>query len=214
MFPVGNVTERKPDEIRNNPRVDEAIRNAKQILFTSRCFGHYHSHPHKQFFEGAANPSNGDVSYASWLKQPYMMMIAISRNALLEKKLYIEYRYSKKCVFSHVRKKGLHDYPEETTSDGEVSYVHGRFKKYEFEIRAFKVVGKDLVSIDLLSSEVEMLMELVANQINIEMLDAHTAYALRKIEYDFRVLKGQNDNKKATTQQNLEYHIKKIKGSK
>ena len=87
VFPVGNVTERKPDEIWNNPKVDEAIKNAKHILFTSRCCGDYHSHPYKLFFEGAANPSNGDLSYASWLKQLYMMIIAISRKAILEKKL-------------------------------------------------------------------------------------------------------------------------------
>ena len=51
-------------------------------------------------------------------------------------------------------------------------------------------------------------MELIKNDIVIEKLDPQSTYALRKIEYDYRVMNGKNGNQKEKAKQNLEYHIR------
>ncbi|KJS86267.1 MAG: hypothetical protein JM58_07145 [Peptococcaceae bacterium BICA1-8] len=214
VFPVGNVASRKADEITNNPKVDEAIQNAKHLLFTSRCFGTYHSHPNTSSFEGWAGPSNADVLYSKGVKLPYMIIIAISRNALFEKKLSIECHSCDRKEYHYEKKSGGHDSPREITIEGVTAYIEGRFKKYKFEMRAYKYEDNCLRDIILTSSETEMLIELIRNDIVIEDLTSEMTYGLRKIEYNFRVLSMEDSKNGQKAKQNLQYHINKIKGVK
>ncbi|QNB45492.1 hypothetical protein BR63_03655 [Thermanaerosceptrum fracticalcis] len=214
IFPVGNVAYRKDDEIKNNPKVDEAIKNAKHLLSTSKCYGDYHSHPNTLSFNGWAGPSNMDVLYAKSLKLPYMIIIAISRSSLFEKQLSIECLRSKRKEYHYEKKAGDHDCPREELIEGESAYIEGRFKKYKFEMRAYKYEANCLREINLISSEAEMLIELIKNDIDIENLMPEMTYGLRKIEYDFRVLGTQDNNNMERAKQNLLYHINRIKGLK
>jgi proteasome lid subunit RPN8/RPN11 len=211
LFPVGNVTYRKEDEVMTNLKIDSAIQNAKHLLFTSKCYGDYHSHPNLKSFEGWSEPSNGDVLYAKNLKLPYMLIIALTRNSLFEKSLSVNYATTTCKEYFYIKKSGCHDFPSQKISDNEVVYLQGVFKKYKFELRAFKYDNKCLSAVNLISSEAEMLMELIKNDINVKDLDSESTYKLRKIEYDFRVLNLKEDNNKQKALQNMQHHIQKIK---
>lgn len=210
VFPVGNVSSRKPDEILPNQRVDKAIQNAKQLLFTSSLLGTYHSHPNKVSFEGWSEPSNGDISYVKNKKTNIELIVSITKNAVFENSLFIEYGKTEKTEFYHIGKLGVHEFPKKKGLEGETTYIKGKFKKYTFELRAFKYENKCLKSVDLISSEAEMLMELIKSKLVIEDLSPEMSYALRKIEYDFRAMNTQNEKEKDKAKQNMQYHIKKI----
>lgn len=214
IFPVGNVSYRKSDEIKNNPKVDKAIQNAKHLLFTSRLCGTYHSHPNTLNFKEWAYPSNMDILYAKGLKQPYMIIIAISRNALLEKRLSLECLSRASTEYHYDKNAGDHDFPREVTHEGQTIYFTGKFKRYKFEMRAYKYENNYLRDINLVSSEAEMLMELSKNDIAVEDLSSETSYGLRKIEYDFRALRINDDRNYERAKQNLEYHIQRLKDKK
>ncbi|KJS21845.1 MAG: hypothetical protein VR72_08600 [Clostridiaceae bacterium BRH_c20a] len=211
VFPVGNVASRKADEITSNPKVDEAIQNAKHLLFTSKCCGTYHSHPNTLSFKGWAGPSNADVLYSKGLKLPYMIIIAISRNALFEKKLTIECLCGERKEYLYEKKAGGHDAPRETIIEGEAAYIIGKFKKYTFEMRAYKYEDNCLKDINLTSSEAKMLIELIKNDLAIKNLTPEMTYGLRKIEYDFRVLSMPENRNIDRVMQNLQYHINRMK---
>ena len=144
------------------------------------------------------------------LTLPYMIIIALSRNSLIEKALEVEYFQYRTKVFHHKRGADDHDIPREIELDGNSNSIQGSFKKYKFEIRAYKSDNDSLKSINLISSEAEMLMELNKNNISVENLNSDTTYALRKIEYDFRILGlgSSKNNEKAL--QNMQYHIDKL----
>lgn len=210
IFPVGNVSIRKKDCVKNNPKIDEAIQNAKHLLFTSRYCGTYHSHPYVLKFDGWASPSNADVLYAKYLKTPYMLIIAISRAALFEKTLSIKYLNSSRKKYHHEKKREAHDFPREEIVEGKTIYLQGKFKKYIFELRGYMYDEKCLKEVNLISSEAEMLMELINNKMTIEDLSPEATYALRKIEYDFRVLNTPNDNNNQKARQNMQHHVQTI----
>jgi len=138
------------------------------------------------------------------------LIIAITKNAIFEKSLFIEYGKTEKSEYCHVSKLGVHDFPKKKNVEGETNYIKGKFKKYTFELRAFKYEDKCLKSVNLISSEAEMLMELVKNNVIIEDLSPETTYALRKIEYDLRAMDTQDEKGKEKAKQNMQYHIKKI----
>lgn len=210
-FPVGNVSSRKNDEIRNNPKVDAAIQNAKHLLFTSKCYGDYHSHPNTYFFREWAYPSNADVLFAKSFKLPYMIIIALSRNSLFEKQLEVEYIQYNAMEFRHKKNAGDHDLPNEVALPEIVNLIQGRFKKYQFEIRAYQCINDSLKSINLISSEAEMLIQLKKCNMSIEDLDPDTTYSLRKIEYDARTIGLDQQGGKEKAMQNMQYHIEKLK---
>lgn len=55
-----------------------------------------------------------------------------------------------------------------------------------------------------------MLMELIKSNVSIENLESEATYALRKIEYDFRVLNTNKDKIHERAKQNMQYHLQKI----
>ena len=58
-----------------------------------------------------------------------------------------------------------------------------------------------------------MIIELIKNDIIIEDLSPEQSYGLRKIEYDLRVLKMNEDKRYERAKQNLQYHIQNIKNN-
>ena len=206
VFPVGNVKGRTKDSITPNRSIDHAIQTAKELISTSKNFGTYHSHPNTHQFSVWAEPSNADVSYAKYLKLPFMIILAITRNSDIEKPLDIWYSNYERAEFYYDKKAGDHDAPRMEKIEGIGQSICGEFKKYTFEMRGYHFNGKSLSDVKLYSSEAEMLMELNDQKIDISSLSSNSAYSLRKIEYNLRL-----NNKSERSINNLDYHLDKIK---
>jgi proteasome lid subunit RPN8/RPN11 len=205
VFPVGNVKSRKADEIEHDPKIDEAISSARKLLATSKYMGTYHSHPNDQYFPEWACPSNMDVNYAKYLKDPYMIIIAIARSGKSETPLQIELGKANAYQYKYNKKKDGHDLPDETEFGSEVEFIQGSFGEYSFEVRAFYFDGMALVDANLRSSEALLLRSLVEEKVNIENIADEDIYRLRKMEYNLR----QSDEKRVS---NFEHHLAKVKG--
>jgi len=203
VFPVGNVKYRKVDEIMNDLDIDLAITQAKQIFATSRYLGTYHSHPNDEAFPTWAMPSVGDVLYAEAIKDPYMIIIALTRNASVPKKLQMQ---SKLCdAKSYHYRKGSAPYEHPNTLDlgYDVSYISGHFLEYEFEIRAYAYRNRGLFDIHLSSSEAELIQLLDKHSVEISKLNVEQTYRLRKMEYNLRA----NEERQ---RENTEYHLRRL----
>lgn len=211
VFPVGNVAARDKDEVVNKPKVDKAIDSAKQILSTSKFIGSYHSHPNTSFFEGWAEPSNGDVGYMNRYKNSYELIIGISRNGKKDKPFSLKYQTKEGCKYYYDKNSELHYPPKITRMNNEFQYITGEFKKYQFEIRAYRYTGEGLCDINLYSSEAEMLMKLLAENIRIEKLTSKGVYRLRKLEYNFRPIHKKSGTTSQRVTQNIDYHIDQLK---
>lgn len=214
VFPVGNVKRRTSNEVEPNINIDSAINNARQILSTSRHIGTYHSHPYKEYFENWADPSNMDVEYAKYLNLPYMLIVAITRDGKKEKPLTLEYRVGEAYEFYYNPKADGHDDPITKPVDREVQYIYGEFKKYRFEIRAYQFINDCLRDVNLYSSEAEVLMELLDQNIDIASLSPDQAFRLRKIEYNRRRVISQKDGAVDREKQNTAYHLQRLKGER
>jgi proteasome lid subunit RPN8/RPN11 len=206
VFPVGNVKRRTKNEISPNRTIDDAIQTARELISTSKNIGTYHSHPYSKRFPEWADPSNMDVSFAKYLNTPYMVIVAITRNSEEEKPLDIWYSNYDACEFSYDKNAGGHDEPNMTKLDRKGQSICGEFKKYTFELRGYRFDGEFLSDVLLYSSEAEMLMELIDENIAISDLKSDSVYSLRKIEYNLRQI---IQSEKSLS--NLEYHINKVK---
>ncbi|QRG65973.1 hypothetical protein [Brevibacillus choshinensis] len=214
VFPVGNVTKRAEDEVEPNSKIDNAINNARQILSTSRLIGTYHSHPYDKYFEHWADPSNMDVACAKYDDLPFMLIVAITRDGKKDKPLSLGYQLGNAYEFYHNQKADGHDLPITKPLTTDVQYIMGEFKKYRFEIRAYQYINDCLRDVNLYSSEAEMLMELLDQNIDIASLSPDQAFRLRKIEYNRRRLIGQKDGTVERERQNTEYHLQRLKGER
>jgi proteasome lid subunit RPN8/RPN11 len=211
VFPVGNVIIRKKDEVISNPIVDKAIDNAKQIISTSKLIGSYHSHPNTSFFEEWAEPSNGDVDYMNQNKNSYELIIAISRNRRKERPLALQYQTKLACKYECDKNGDFHGLPKNTQLKNEFQYITGEFKKYKFEMRAYKQTEVGLCDINLYSSEAEMLMNLLSENIVIDKLTSEGVYRVRKLEYNFRLIHIMSGTKLKRIVQNIDYHIEQLR---
>ncbi|KJS86992.1 MAG: hypothetical protein JM58_05635 [Peptococcaceae bacterium BICA1-8] len=208
-FPVGNVKRRKENEVTPNQVVDLAIQNARKIISTTLFLGTYHSHPYEKIFKEWDGPSNADISFSLKQKEPYMIIIALTRNEKGKQPLFIEYLSSKGYRYSCIEDAKDHDWPKEEKLDKEVQYISGEFDKFIFEIRAYKVQENCLCSIGIFSSEVELLTNLISEEIEFEKLEQRQVYNLRKLEFNFRLIN--QFNRFDRSNENTEYHIKQLK---
>jgi proteasome lid subunit RPN8/RPN11 len=206
VFPVGSVRRRTENEITPDRAIDNAIQTARQIVSTSNNIGTYHSHPYSKRFPEWADPSNMDVSFAKFLKEPFMIIIAITRDSDEEKPLDLWYSDYDAAEFIYDKNAKGHDAPKINRLNGKGQSICGEFKKYTFELRGYHFNGKTLSDVMLYSSEAEMLMGLLDEKINLSDLSSDSVYSLRKIEYNLRLI---NQSDKANN--NYEYHIGKIK---
>jgi proteasome lid subunit RPN8/RPN11 len=206
VFPVGNVRRRTENEITPDRAIDNSIQTAKQIVSTSKSIGTYHSHPYDERFPEWADPSNMDVSFAKFLKEPFMVIIAITRDSEVEKPLDIWYSNYDAVEFTHDKNAKGHDAPKMNKLNIKGQSICGEFKKYTFELRGYHFNGKNLSDVMLYSSEAETLMALLDEEINLSNLSSDSVHSLRKIEYNLRLI-----NQSDKTNKNYEYHIKKIK---
>ncbi|MEH7415769.1 hypothetical protein V7266_10855 [Neobacillus drentensis] len=208
-YPISNVKSKTDRSISPNKKVDLAIKNAQELISTSRCVGTYHSHPYEDYFEDWADPSDADVSYFNSLKIPYTLIIAITRNSMMEKPFHLEYRYSKAHDFYIEGSKIKGVFAKAKPLDAESRSIYGEFKKYQFEIRAYQCTGETLRDMNLYSSEAEMLMSLREKNINLKDLTPEQSFRLRKIEYNFRngFNKSQREERKL---ENSNYHLDKL----
>lgn len=71
----------------------------------------------------------------------------------------------------------------------------GNLKKYTFELREYHFDGKSLSDVMLYSSEAEMLMGLLDEEINLSNLSSDSVYSLRKIEYNLRLVNQSEKSK-------------------
>ena len=211
VFSVGNVKSRKKDEVETNPKVDQAVNMAKQILSTSKLIGSYHSHPNTGYFKDWAEPSNGDTDYAKYAQNPCELILAISRSSKTEKPLTLEYRTASAQEYYHNPKMELHDSPKIAQAKYKFQYICGEFRKYRFEIRAYAFNGNGLQDMNLYSSEAEVLMRLLEEKIDVERLDAKGVYSVRKLEYDYRTKNQASGDKHERITQNIDYHISQLK---
>lgn len=206
VFPVGSVRRRTENEITPDRAIDNAIQTARQIVSTSKNIGTYHSHPYSERFPEWADPSNMDVSFAKFLKEPFMIIIAITRDSDEEKPLDLWYSDYDAVEFIYDKNAKGHDAPKMNKLSVKGQSICGEFKKYTFELRGYHFNGKTLSDVMLYSSEAEMLMGLLDEEINLSNLSSDSVYSLRKIEYNLRLI-----NKSDKAKGNLEYHIGKIK---
>lgn len=98
---------------------------------------------------------------------------------------------------------------EKTGKD--IHCIMGKFNKYCFEMRAYKVEKQCLRNINLFSSEAEVLMNLLQENIDISNLSPQQVYRIRKLEYNFRQANKMDMRKLNQTTQNSDYHIMKLK---
>lgn len=204
VFPVGNVKSRTSDTIENDPKIDMAITSARSLLATSKYVGTYHSHPNNKHFYEWAYPSNMDISYAQYLKDPYMIIIALTRSGKPRKELHLEVRKDHAYHFTHNPKLDGHELPDQVELGHDISYLFGSFLEYTFEIRAYSYDGKGLLNMNLISSEAELLNQLGQNNIKVDILSAADVFRLRKIEYNLR----ENNERRG---KNTEYHLERLK---
>lgn len=208
IFPVGNVRKRSKNEISPNRTIDHAIETARQLISTSRTIGTYHSHPYKEKFADWADPSNMDVAFAKYIEAPFMLIIAIARGGNEEKPLKIQYGSYTACRFVYDEKADGHDAPIVEELNGQSQSIYGEFKKYQFEVRAYHFDGENLQDVPLYSSEAEVLMELLDEEIDLAQLSEEHTYSLRKIEFNLRTA-----HQSSRAADNLDYHLRKVKES-
>ena len=208
IFPVGNVTRRTEDEIQPNPKIDSAIKAAREVLSTTQYIGTYHSHPNEVWFEDWARPSNMDVNYAKYLKAPFMVIIALKRNGKKDKPLTLEYATGDACEFYYNRSAGGHDMPEAKKLGTTVQSIKGEFSKYTFEIRAYDYDDKCLRDSHIYSSEAEVLMKLADENIDLKTIPVDQTFRLRKMEYNFRRSRGVENKERLT--ENSSYHLTRM----
>lgn len=211
IFPVGNVKVRKPEMIEPDQKVNQAIKNAKQILSTSNYIGTYHSHPNETVFGGWVDPSNIDVFHATQKSVPYMIIIGIIRNIKAEKLLRIEFETSDSYKFYYDKKAEGHDAPRMDKLKTKNTIICGEFRKYQFEMRAYKLENDYLKDINLFSSEAATLARLLSEGINIETLTPEVTYNIRKIEYELRMATKLHDKEGNKIDSKVDYHLEKIR---
>ncbi|GIO36549.1 hypothetical protein J41TS12_14100 [Paenibacillus antibioticophila] len=170
----------------------------------SQYVGTYHSHPNKEYFFEWAYPSNMDISYARYSKDPYMIIIALSRSGKARRELQLEVRKDRAYQFTYNPKLDAHDPPDQVELGHDISYLFGSFLEYTFEMRAYSYNAKGLLNMNLISSEAELLNQLGQNKIKIDTLSAADVFRLRKIEYNLR----ENNERHG---KNTEYHLERLK---
>ncbi|MBN6889593.1 proteasome lid subunit RPN8/RPN11 [Cytobacillus horneckiae] len=149
VFPVGSVRRRTENEITPDRAIDNAIQTARQIVSTSNNIGTYHSHPYSERFPEWADPSNMDVSFAKFLKEPFMLIIAITRDSEEEKPLDLWYGNYDAFEFIYDKNAKGHDAPKSTKLNRKGQSICGEFKKYTFELRGYHFNGKTLSDVML-----------------------------------------------------------------
>ncbi|MDU2241077.1 MAG: Mov34/MPN/PAD-1 family protein [Paenibacillus sp.] len=204
VFPVGNVKSRTSNTIEYDPKIDMAITSARSLLATSKFVGTYHSHPNKEYFFEWAYPSNMDISFADYVKDPAMIIIALTRSGKLKQELQLEVRKDRAYQFTYNPKLDGHDLPDQVELGYDISYLFGSFLEYTFEMRAYCYNSKSLLNMNLFSSEAELLNQLGQNKIKVDTLSASDVFRLRKIEYNLR----ENNERRG---KNTEYHLERLK---
>jgi hypothetical protein len=169
-----------------------------------QCVGTYHSHPYDESFEGWAEPSNADCAAADYLKLPYFLIIAIARNGKRNKQLTIEKMSTQAYKFTYDPNMEGNGWPPVNSLERTVSYIAGEFQKYQFEIRAYTSTKNGLESVDLLSSEAELIGLLKQANRTLHTITAEETYRLRKMEYNVR--KENEERGKG----NLTYHLERL----
>jgi proteasome lid subunit RPN8/RPN11 len=206
VFPVGSVEKRTKDSIKSNPKVDAAIKTSRQLFSTSNFLGTYHSHPHEEYFQDWACPSNADIAYSLHTKYPYEIIIAIARGGENEKPLTLDFYKGNGFEFIYNNdSKDPHSFPNTKELGYKTTYLMGEFQKYQFEIRAYQFTGNSLKDIDLESSEADLLCMLNEEKIKLQDLQAEDTYRLRKLEFNLRT---EQNNK--NSEDNIKYHLTKL----
>jgi proteasome lid subunit RPN8/RPN11 len=204
-FPVGSVSKRTEDLVQPDQKINEAIQSAKCLFSTSKWIGTYHSHPHDEYFEHWADPSNADVEFAQYLNLPYMVIIALTRNGKKNKPLSLDFKVGPAGEYFYNKNKHPQDYPDAKLLNEEVNFIQGEFQKYFFTIRVYHFNGTSLRDVDLFSTEAELLQMLRDENVNVSDLTTAQTYHLRKIESNLR------NGGSGRSKENTEYHLNKIK---
>lgn len=202
-FPVGNVKARDRVSVTPNPKVDEVVKQTKELVATTACIAAYHSHPYDDFFPEWAMPSNEDCHAIIGSDIKAELIVAIRQNKVKNQPL---------CL-SYMKENGLryncsdHEFPDIEDLGYTTQYIHGSFLNYDFEIRAYLNTGERLQDMDLYSSETALNELFTKENINIADLPSQAMYSVRKLEY---ALRQQNEGKYSDK---ISYHLQKIKSS-
>lgn len=209
VFPVGSVEKRTKSTIVTNPKVDLAIRTSRELFSTSQFLGTYHSHPYEEYFPEWACPSNSDVLYSLTTRNPFEVIIAMTRNGKVDKPLTINLFEGEGLEFFYDKKSDGHSFPITKKLDDKTTFIGGEFKKYQFEIRVYQFTGNSLRDIDLESSEAGLLTLLNEENIKLSALQNRDTYGLRKMEYNLRT-----EQNHAKSDENIQYHLEKLARTK
>lgn len=127
------------------------------------------------------------------------------------KSLRIEYKTCDSYKLFYNKKADGHDSPRTVKLNSKHTYINGEFKRYYFEMRAYKLETNFLKDINLFSSEAATLIKLLSEGIDIENLTPEVTYNIRKVEYELRMASELHDNDGSKIHSKVSYHLNKIK---
>lgn len=188
-FPVGNVIDKTEDSVTADNQVNAIVQQAHQLAFTSDFVAYYHSHPNHQIYTQIADPSIADVTVAKNINSNIEIIFGIAKIKGNKKGTILQYDYSKDDQYEFLNKAADPEagIPECVKVGEDGQFIIGRYKDYEFHIRAYYNTGNSLKEVKLYSSEVIVNLLLHEHGINLEMLPKEAMYYLKKLEYSVRL---------------------------
>ncbi|MEK3934312.1 hypothetical protein MKY41_03255 [Sporosarcina sp. FSL W7-1349] len=205
-FPVGNVVKKTSTSVQANEEVNGVIADAKKLVSMSEVVAYYHSHPYEEMFDNWADPSLADLRTAKAIDSNIEIIVALTKRSSVDAtaKLMLKYQDEPKSRFWEEPNATEYkaDYMDELGQ-----FIHGHYKDYDFEVRAYKWTGEVLEELSLYSSEVEMNRALAEAGLSIENLPKEAMYYLKKLEYSLRLANKEKYKEK------IPYLIEKIRAT-